>query len=200
MLTYFVQSFSGPAGPFMYALLCLLAVSIAVMIDRAVTLARFRCDADALLAKVLPAASKGESVALGATPLEQVAAAGLAHRDPETAFDAMSAVAVDAELRIRRRVAYLSTVASVSTMVGLVGTVYGLILAFGAVGTVSAAERAARLSEGSATAMATTAFGLIVAIPSLIAYAVADSAARDLTGRMEQVASRILVALRSGRA
>lgn len=199
MLTYFLQSFSGPAGPFMYALLVLLGFSIAVMIERAVSLRRFRCDVDALLQKVEPAIARGEPLSLGETPVERVAAAGMAHKDPDTAWDAMSAAGVDAELRIRRRIAYLSTVASVSTMVGLVGTVYGLILAFGAVGTVSAAERAARLSEGSATAMATTAFGLIVAIPALVAWSVADAAARDLLGRIEQVASRVLVALKTAR-
>lgn len=197
MLNYFLQSFSGPAGPFMYALLTLLGFSIAVMIERALTLIRFRCDETALLAKIEPAIASGDSVSLGDTPLEQVARAGLAQPDPDTAWDAMSAEAVSAELRIRRRVGYLSTIASVSTMIGLVGTVYGLILAFGAVGTVSAAERAARLSEGSATAMATTAFGLIVAIPSLVGYSVADATARDLLGRIEQVASRILVAMKT---
>ncbi len=199
MLNYFLQSFSGPAGPFMYALLALLGFAIAVMIERAYTLLRFRCDAEALLAKVEPAIAAGQKPTLGDTPLEEVVSAGLAHKDPDTAWDAMSAAAVSAELRIRRRIGYLSTVASVSTMIGLVGTVYGLILAFGAVGTVSAAERAARLSEGSATAMATTAFGLIVAIPALVGYAIADANARELLGRVEQVASRVLVALKSAR-
>lgn len=197
MLTYLVSSFSGPAGPFMYALLLLLGFSIAVMIERAWSLFRYRVDADALLRRVEPAIRSGTRVDLGGTPLEQVVAAGIEHDDPETAWDAMSAAAVSAELLIRRRIAYLSTVASVSTMIGLVGTVYGLILAFGAVGTVSAAERAARLSEGSATAMATTAFGLVVAIPALVGYAVTESAARELLGRIEHAAGRVLVALKS---
>lgn len=200
MLTYLLHSFSGPAGPFMYALLALLGFSIAVMIERAYTLFRYSCDVNAVLGRVEAAIRSGGAVELGKTPLEEVVQAGTAHRDPDTAWDAMSAAAVDAELRIRRRITYLSTVATVSTMIGLVGTVYGLILAFGAVGTVSAAERAARLSEGSATAMATTAFGLVVAIPSLVAYAVADSTARDLLGRIEQAASRVVVALKSARA
>lgn len=200
MLSYFLQAFSGHAAPFMYALLALLGFAIAVMIERGWAYWTFRCDADTLLAKVEPAAKAGTPIPLGSTPLESVVAAGLEHRDPETAFDAMAAAAVVAELRIRRRVAYLSTVATISTMVGLVGTVYGLIVAFGAVGTVSAAERAARLSEGSATAMATTAFGLLVAIPALIAYSVVESSAREQLARLEQVAGRVIVAMKAGRA
>jgi biopolymer transport protein ExbB len=196
MLSYLLNAFSGPAGPFLYALVALFAFAVAVMIERAWTLYRSRCDGEAVIAKVEASIRDGSSPALGATPMERVVAAGLQHRDAEVAWDAMSAAAVGADLRIRRRIAYLSTVASVSTMVGLVGTVYGLILAFGAVGEVSGAERAARLSEGSATAMATTAFGLLVAIPALAAHAVAEAAARDLLGRIEEVAGRVVVALK----
>jgi biopolymer transport protein ExbB len=130
--------------------------------------------------------------------MEQVVSAGIAHAsNPELAWEAMASAAVGAELSVRRRIGYLSTIASVSTMIGLVGTVYGLILAFGAVGSVSAADRAARLSEGSATAMATTAFGLVVAIPSLVAWSVADASARELLGRIEQTAGRLVVELKA---
>lgn len=200
MLTYLITSFSGPAGAFMYALLAVMAFAIAVTVERAWTLTRFRCDAAALLAKVEPAARDGRELALGDTPMEDVARAGLGYRDPDLAWEAMAAAAIDAELKIRRRIAYLSTVASIATMVGLFGTVYGLILAFGALGDVAAAERAARLSEGSSTAMATTAFGLLVAIPALGAHAIAESIARDMLGQIERVATRLVLALKTARA
>lgn len=199
MLNYLLQSFSGPAGPFMYALLALLAFALAVVIERAITLTRARCDGEALLARLAPAIRSGEALQLGDTPMERVAAAGLDNRDPEVAWDAMAARAVQADLAIRRRIPYLATVASISTMVGLVGTVYGLILAFGAVGEVSGAERAARLSEGSATAMATTAFGLLVAIPAMVAHSVAEAGARELLGQIEHTANRLMVMLREAR-
>lgn len=199
MVSYLVSAFSGPAASFMYALLAVMAFAIAVTIERAVMLLRYRCDANALLARVEPAARKGEEVQLGTTPMEEVARAGLAFRDPDLAWEAMSAAAIDAELKIRRRIAYLSTVASIATMVGLFGTVYGLILAFGALGDVAAAERAARLSEGSSTAMATTAFGLLVAIPALGAHAVAESVARDMLGQIERVATRVVLSLKAAR-
>lgn len=199
MLSYLIQAFSGPAGPFMYALLAVLAAAIAVMIERGVAFARFRCDPEATLRAAEQAVVSGAPAGLGERPMERVVRAGLAWRDPDMAWDAMSSAAVEAELLIRRRVAYLSTIASVSTMIGLVGTVYGLILAFGVVGDVSGAERAARLSEGSATAMATTAFGLMVAIPSLAAHAIAEAQARELLGQIERVAGRVVLALKAAK-
>lgn len=202
MLTYLITAFSGPAAFFMYALLAVLAFALAVVIERTVTLARYRVDADALIARVDTAVKGGSaaSLTLGATPAEDVVRAGLAYRDPDLAWEAMAAASVDAELKIRRRIAYLSTVASIATMVGLFGTVYGLILAFGALGDVAAAERAAQLSEGSSTAMATTAFGLLVAIPALGAHSVAEAAARELLGNIERVATRLVLALKAARA
>lgn len=204
MLSYFLQSFAGPAGPFMYALLLLLGFALAVMIERAWSLSRYACDPVATLARVQAAlaasdgAAGGPPPALGTRPMEQVLQAGLAQPDAGLAAEAMDAELAGAELQIRRRIGYLSTIASVSTMVGLVGTVYGLILSFGAVGTVSAAERAARLSEGSATAMATTAFGLVVAIPALVAWSVADARARELVGAIEVAAGRLVVLRKAG--
>ena len=200
MLSYLLQAFSGPAGPFMYVLLVVGAFALAVAIERAISLMKASCDADALLAAVEPRLKSGEPVQLGDTPMEQVVAAGAAFRDPDLAWEAMAAASVRAELRIRRRVSYLSAVASISTMIGLVGTVYGLVLAFGAVGDAAGAERAARLSEGSATAMATTAFGLIVAIPALAAHAVADARCRELLGQIEHVAGKVVLALKVARA
>ncbi len=200
MLASFLAGFAGPAGPFMYALLAVAAFALAVTLERAWTFARADADPDAALRLV----REGTPDALGDTPLEGVLRAGAqewsASHDRERAWDAMSAAAVDAEQALRARVPYLAMVASLATMIGLFGTVYGLMLSFGGLGAAAATERAARLSEGSATAMATTAFGLLVAIPALAAHAVADAHARRLLARVEATATRALLALadRSG--
>lgn len=197
MLTYLLDAFSGPASPFMYALLGIFAVALGVTTERLILFWRFRCPLDPLLQRVDQSVSSGSALTLGDTPIESVVRAGLAHRDPELAWDAMAGAAVHAELRIRRRVSYLSTIASVATMVGLFGTVYGLILAFGAMGDVAASARAAQLSEGSATAMATTAFGLFVAIPALLLHAVLEAQVREMLGEVEQAANRVVLVLKS---
>lgn len=202
MLTYLLDAFSGPAGVFMYALLAVMAFAIAVTIERTIVLLKARCEPNAVIARVDAAVKAGtqRAVALGTSPLESVVSAGLAWEDPDLAWEAMASASIEAEQRLRRRVTYLSTVASIATMIGLFGTVYGLILAFGALGDVAAAQRAARLSEGSSTAMASTAFGLLVAIPALAAHAAVDATARERLADIERVATRLVLALKARRA
>jgi len=197
MLSYLLDAFSGPAAPFLYALLVIFGFEIAVVVERVYTLAGARVNAAAVLKRVQDAVRAGARPELGNTPLERVLAAGFDEADPELGWEAMQAAAVDAEQRIRQRIPYLAAVASISTMVGLFGTVYGLIRAFGSMGGLAAAERAARLSEGSSTAMAATAFGLFVAIPALAAHSVLDSQARSMLAAIEATAGRVHV-LRRG--
>lgn len=189
MIAYLLHAFSGPAGLFMYLLLAVAAFAIGVTVDRLMQVARFRVDSEDVLRR---AAGKQ---ALGSTPLEAVIAAGAAQPDYERAWDAMTAESIRAEQLIRRRIPYLSTVASLATMIGLFGTVYGLILAFGSMGDLAAAERAAHLSEGSSTAMAATAFGLLVAIPALAAHSALDAWARDQLAEIERTATRFALLL-----
>ncbi len=189
MAAYLLHAFSGPAGLFMYLLLAVAAFAIGVTVDRLLQVARFRVDGDAVLKRV------AERLPLGSTPLEAVIAAGAGQPDYERAWDAMTAESIRAEQVIRRRIPYLSTVASLATMIGLFGTVYGLILAFGSMGDLAAAERAAHLSEGSSTAMASTAFGLLVAIPALAAHAALDAWARDQLAEIERAATKFALLL-----
>lgn len=204
MLASLVAAFSGPAAAFMYALLVVAAFGLAVVVERAWSFARYNVDPDMLLARAREAVPKGELLGGDiSSPVAHVVAAGVAQAaagsPPDTCWDAMTAAAIEADLRVRQRVGYLSMIASVATMIGLFGTVYGLILAFGALGDASAAQRAARLGEGSATAMSTTAFGLLVAIPALAAHSVAEARVRVLLARIEATAARLLVILQEAR-
>lgn len=200
MIRYLLDAFSGPAAVFMYALLGILAFAMAVFIERTITLWRCRVDSKAVLSAAERAVERGDKPPTGNSPLEQVLLAGLVHEDPELGWDAMQAAAVDAEQRVRQRIPYLAAVASIATMVGLFGTVYGLIQAFGAMGDVAAAQRAAALSAGSSTAMASTAFGLFVAIPALAAHSFLDSQARSILAEIEATAVRLHVFRRTARS
>lgn len=199
MITYLLNAFSGPAAVFMYSLLSVGAFGIAVVIDRSWTFFNARADLDAVLAAVKAGIGSGTRPTLGKSPLESVVSAGLDHTDPDHAWEAMAAASVPAELRIRRRVTYLSTIASVATMIGLFGTVYGLIQSFGSLGDTAAAERAAHLAEGTSTAMAATAFGLLIAIPALASHAVFESLAREQLAKIEEAAGRVALLLRLAR-
>ena len=72
--------------------------------------------------------------------------------------------------KLEKRTHYLSMIANVATLLGLLGTILGLINSFAAVAHADAADKATLLTAGISLAMNTTAFGLITAIPCLIGF------------------------------
>lgn len=78
----------------------------------------------------------------------------------------------DQSARMMRRIEYLSVIGNIAPMVGLLGTVTGMIFAFQQVASTRGGAGAGDLAEGIYQALVTTVGGLIVAIPSLAAYAV----------------------------
>lgn len=107
-------------------------------------------------------------------PLAQVLGAGLAHADQsiqemDTAMESQTLYYVP---KINERLGYLSILANVALLVGLLGTISGLIASFSAVGGMQSATtgHGEALAGGISIAMYTTAFGLIVAIPTLLIH------------------------------
>jgi biopolymer transport protein ExbB len=201
MIPYLLDAFTGPGAIFMWAITAVLAFGLAVFLERSwVLFVRNRPDQ----AKIRGAVTRGDlesaTAAAGPSQLGRVLQAAQGHSQPEAAWDSMGAAAVEADEALQGRVAYLATIGNIATMLGLLGTVYGLILAFGALGDTSAGERAVRLSEGISTAMATTAYGLLVGIPALAAHAWLDARARAAMAAIEATAGRLVASLRGGAA
>lgn len=71
--------------------------------------------------------------------------------------------------KITKLIPMVNTLANISTMLGLMGTIFGLMMAFDAVANAPAAQRATELAKGISVAMSTTLFGLIVAVPGILA-------------------------------
>lgn len=192
MLSSLLGAFEGPGAGFMYALTAVMAFGIAVLLERGFLLLwGWRVSEDELLRALGtdPAAALSR---LGTHPSARVVRAGL--EAPQAAvWDAMGAAAARVEVRISQRVPYLATVGNIATMLGLLGTVFGLIVAFQGLGDASTVERAARLSQGIATAMATTAYGLLVGIPALGAHAFLDARVRRLLAFTEAAAAAVAV-------
>ena len=92
----------------------------------------------------------------------------------------------------------LSVMADVAPLLGLMGTVTGMIKAFDVVAKSGALGRTELLAEGISEALLTTAFGLMVAVPSVIAYHIFRSRADNLVREMEDAALEILAAMRKG--
>ena len=94
--------------------------------------------------------------------------------------------------KVERRTPYLATFANIATLLGLLGTIVGLIEAFQAVGAANPAEKADMLSGSISVAMNTTAFGLIVAIPLLLIHSVIMSKTTQLIDSLEMASVKFL--------
>ncbi|MGD8832256.1 MAG: MotA/TolQ/ExbB proton channel family protein, partial [Pseudomonadales bacterium] len=86
---------------------------------------------------------------------------------------------------IERRTPYLATFANIATLLGLLGTIIGLIAAFTAVANADPAEKATLLSSSISIAMNTTAFGLMVAIPLLLVHSMLQSKTAAIVESLE---------------
>ena len=102
--------------------------------------------------------------------------------------------------QIEKRTHYLATLANVATLLGLLGTVSGLIHAFAAVATANPAEKANLLSASISEAMNCTAFGLVTAVPILVVHAFLQSKTIRLNDGLEAAAIRFLNALAARQA
>lgn len=120
----------------------------------------------------------------------KVVKAGLlrASRDNRQIQAAIEIVTHEAVGNVRKRIAYLAMFANIATLFGLLGTIMGLIKAFGAVANVDAATKSVMLADGISTSMNATATGLAVAIPAMIAFSVLQAKANRLTENLESAA------------
>ena len=174
-----VADFFRKGGPAMWAILIFLATGLTIFMERFIFLFGIAAiKPEALMARVAELIRKGSIEGAIATtagenaPLAKIIEAALRNyrgteRDIQNAVDEMAL----AELpRLNARTGYLAMLANVSTMVGLLGTIFGLIAAFAAVAAADPEQKSIMLANGISQAMNTTAFGLISAIPLLIAH------------------------------
>jgi biopolymer transport protein ExbB len=113
---------------------------------------------------------------------------------------AMSEGMMEAVPRLEERTGYLAVLANVATLLGLLGTIIGLIAAFTAVANADPAEKSKLLSLSISVAMNTTAFGLIAAIPLLISHAILTNRANAIIGSIEMAGVKFLNVMTLNRA
>lgn len=94
--------------------------------------------------------------------------------------------------QLEKRISYIALYANLSTLLGLLGTIIGLIAAFNAVANANPAEKADLLSASISVAMNTTAFGLIAAIPLLIVHSYLNSKAGGIVDSLEMASVKTL--------
>jgi len=89
--------------------------------------------------------------------------------------------------QIERRLSFLAVIGNVSTLLGLLGTITGLIQSFAAVANADPATKAALLTKGISEAMNCTAFGLIVAVPAVGIYSILQNRAQRLIDEINEI-------------
>lgn len=122
-------------------------------------------------------------------PLAKVLQAGLqkAKESDAAVQAAMDESALREMPRIEKRVGFLAVIGNVGVLMGLLGTIFGLIHSFSAVATADAASKATELASGISEAMYNTAFGLAVAITASLAYAFFQAKSQQLVDDINEV-------------
>jgi biopolymer transport protein ExbB len=186
----------------MYPILLVFAVGAAIAIERYTTLARVTRENQKAWEQVQPFLSKGdfdkarEVMGNDKSTVSQVLSMGLslqgAVRRREDIEIAMEENMMEIVPRLEKRTHYVALASSIATLLGLLGTIMGLIQAFTAVANANPAEKADLLSASISVAMNTTAFGLMVAIPLLVVHAVLTSKTGEIVDSLEMVSVKAL--------
>ena len=199
---YSIISFFSTGGVFMYPILIVFAIGVAIATERYITLALVTKKNQAVWDQVQPVLAEGDFEAArkmtseDESTISQVLNMGLSLegtvRRREDIEIAMEESMMEIVPRLEKRTPYVALASSIATLLGLLGTIMGLIQAFTAVANANPAEKADLLSASISVAMNTTAFGLMVAIPLLVIHAVLTSKTGDIVDSLEMATVKAL--------
>ena len=204
-MVYSVVSFFAGGGAFMFPIALVAAVGAAMALERYVTLTLLGRSNKGAWNRLQPVLAGGdfdkarEMTANDDTAVCRVLAMGLARqgavRRREDVEVAMEESMMEVVPQLEKRTHYLATFANLATLLGLLGTVSGLIHAFGAVATVNPAEKANLLSASISEAMNCTAFGLMTAVPLVFIHAFLQTKTIELITGLEMASTKFLNAV-----
>lgn len=190
-----VVKFFQDSGVFIYFSLLIMAVGVAIAVERHLFLARARRDNRKMWDELLPMLQNGKfQQVYGATQRTDTAIGKIVNNGIARLKSARRREDIDAAMeegmmeivpRLEKRTHYIATFANVITLVGLLGTIIGLIKAFTAVAHVNPAEKAELLSASISIAMNNTAFALMVAIPFLLIHAFLQARTAEIVDSLE---------------
>jgi biopolymer transport protein ExbB/TolQ len=197
-----VVNFFQQGGAFLYPIAAVFAVGIAIAIERFIFLSRVGGRNRRLWAELAPHIQAGnfrqalDLAERSDAPLSTIMKYGIsriptAHRH-EDIERAVGESLIDVVLRVEKRTHQLSSLANIGMLMGLLGTVIGLINAFAAVANVNPAERTSLLSASISVAMNNTALGLGLAITLLLAHMYLESKTTALVNGLEVASMKFL--------
>lgn len=205
-----VISFFQDGGPFMYIILVVFAVGLAITLERFVYLSRVRATNKKTWDQLFPMLGQGkfrqamETAKNSKSAIARIMVYGLsraAHSSSSEDIEmAMEEGLMEIMPQLEKRTPYLNAFANIATLLGLLGTILGLIKAFTAVASADPSQKADLLSASISVAMNTTAFGLITAIPLLLAFSYLQSRTTELVDSMEMASVKFVNVFREAQS
>jgi biopolymer transport protein ExbB len=199
-----IRFFQG-GGEMMYPIAVVLVIGVVIAIERYIVLTHTALKNRALWSDLAPLLARGDfqkavqMTSKSDSAIGQILSYGLARiasaRRRDDIEKAMEESLMDIVPRLEKRTHYLATFANLATLLGLLGTVIGLINAFAAVATVNPADKANLLSASISVAMNCTAFGLMTAVPLLVIHAVLQTKTTELIDSLEMASVKFLNAV-----
>ncbi len=197
-----IVGFFQEGGLFMYPIMLVLALGVAIALERYIYLSVAKTNNRRLMNKILPMLKRGDyQGAFNITSksnqaISQILSYGLARMKTAKRRDdiemAMEEGMMEVLPRLEKRTHYLATFANIATLLGLLGTIIGLIQAFTAVSNADPSQKADLLSSSISVAMNTTAFGLMVAIPLLLVYTVIQTKTTEIVDSLEMASVKFV--------
>src|ERR1700758_550101 len=199
-----VRFFQG-GGDFMYPIAFVFVIGLAIALERWIYLTASAARNRGLWNEIVPLLSQGNF--RGVSQLTSKSSSAIGHilnyglariqsaRRRDDIEKAMEESLMEVVPRLEKRTHYLATFANLATLLGLLGTVMGLIRAFAAVATINPAEKANLLSASISVAMNCTAFGLITAVPLLLIHAILQTKTTELIDSLEMASVKFLNAV-----
>jgi biopolymer transport protein ExbB len=202
MEVYSMVSFFQKGGLFMYPILLVFLAGMAITTERWLQLKRTRSVNRNMWNVLLPILARGEFdkaraiIAKDRSVISQMLGTGLARlgkaRRREDIEIAMEESMMEIIPQLEKRTPYVALLSNIATLLGLLGTIMGLIEAFTAVANANPAEKADLLSASISVAMNTTAFGLMSAIPLLLFHAKLTSTTGQIVDSLEMASVKML--------
>ncbi len=197
-----IVEFFQSGGLFMYPIVIVLALGAAIAVERYIFLSVSRSTNSKIWNSLMPLLNKGDFkrassiMSKSKSAIAKVLTYGLSRTTSARRRDdigtAMEEGLMEVIPQLEKRTHYLATFANIATLLGLLGTIIGLIQAFTAVAAANPAEKADMLSASISIAMNTTAFGLIVAIPLLLMHTVLQTKTVELVDSLEMASVKFL--------
>jgi biopolymer transport protein ExbB/TolQ len=188
-------------GMWMYIILAVSIFAIGIVIERLIFLFfKYSINAEAFMAqvqKLVMANNIDRAIKLcNAAPsaaLPKVIKAGLtrANKGEVEIQNAIEEATLEVVPKVQKRTASLQALANIATLLGLLGTIIGLIEAFEALEKATPENRQRLLAKGIALAMNTTAFGLVVAIPTLVAHLILSGTTKKILDEIDMYSVKL---------